>query len=58
MVDPNLRLEPVVGLLARSEHDAGVVDQDVDVHVLGEDGAGKLFHGEEALRDGVTFALG
>ena len=45
MVDPELRLEPVVGLLARSEHDAGVVDQDVDVHILGEDGVGKLFHG-------------
>ena len=51
MVDAELRLVSVVGLGARPEHDAGVVDQDVDVHVLREDGAGEILHGSEALGD-------
>ena len=51
MVDAKLRLESVVGLGARPKHDAGVVNQNVDVHVLREDGAGKLLHGTEALEE-------
>ena len=50
MVDPELRLVPVVGLGTGAKHDAGVVNQDVDVHVFREDGASKLLHGTEALR--------
>ena len=50
MVDPELRLVPVVGLGTGAKHDAGVVNQDVDVHVLREDGASKLLHGTEALK--------
>ena len=50
MVDPELRLVPVVGLGTGAKHDAGVVNQDVDVHVPREDGASKLLHGTEALR--------
>ena len=49
MVDPKLRLVPVVSLGTGAKHDAGVVNQDVDVHVLREDGASKLLHGTEAL---------
>ena len=44
MVDAKLRLVSVVGLGARPKHDAGVVDQDVDGHVLREDCASKLLH--------------
>ena len=51
MVDPELRLVPVVSLGTGSKHDAGVVNQNVDVHVLREDGAGKLLHGTEALEE-------
>ena len=51
MVDAKLRLVSVVGLGARPEHDAGVVDQHVDVDVLREDGAGEILHGSEALGD-------
>ena len=50
MVDPELRLVPVVGLGTGAKHDAGVVNQDVDVHVLREDGASKLLHRTEALK--------
>ena len=50
MVDPELQLVPVVGLGTRSKHDAGVVNQDVYVHVLREDSASKLLHRTEALR--------
>ena len=50
MIDPELRLVPVVGLGTGAKHDAGVVNQDVDVHVLREDGASKLLHGTEALK--------
>ena len=50
MIDPELRLVPVVGLGTGAKHDAGVVNQDVDVHVLREDGASKLLHRTEALK--------
>ena len=50
MVDPELRLVPVVSFGTGAKHDAGVVNQDVDVHVFREDGASKLLHGTEALR--------
>ena len=50
MVDPELRLVPVVSFGTGPKHDTGVVNQDVDVHVFREDGASKLLHGTEALR--------
>ena len=51
MVNTKLRLVTVVGLGARPEHDSRVVDQDVDVHVLGEDGASEILNGTEILLD-------